>query len=174
MPLESGEVLLALHDAGKLELMEGRVEVAEEQPHADRTRVVVSEATKDTTIDYRMFIDCSGQKPLELSDYAFQSLVQAGAVREARASFADPTEARKAAQKKQDKMCIGEDGKPAYRIGGLDIDPFCRLVRADGMPDSRLHDISFPLTTGLRPYSYGLQACNETARILVEGWMRHG
>ncbi|WAC18762.1 FAD/NAD(P)-binding protein [Luteolibacter sp. SL250] len=174
MPLESGEVLLALHDAGKLELMEGRVELAEEQPHADSTRIVVSGGRRDAVIDYRMFIDCGGQKPLELSDYPFPSLVRAGDVREARALFADPAEAARVPEKKRDKLCTGEDGRPAYRVGGLDIDPFYRLVRADGMPDSRLHDISFPLTTGLRPYSYGLQACNETARILIEGWMRHG
>jgi hypothetical protein len=171
MPLESGEVLLALHDARKLEMMEGRVEIANEQPHADSTRIIVSRGRKDNIIDYRMFVDCGGQKPPEFSEYPFPSLVRTGDVREARATFADPAEAKKVPEPKQDKLCVGEDGRPAYRIEGLDIDPFYHLFRADGMPDSRLHDISFPLTNGLRPYSYGLQACNETARILVGGWV---
>ena len=173
MPLESGETLLALHDAGKLEMMEGRVEIPDEQPHADSTRVLITGGRRDVAIDYRMFIECGGQKPLDIGEYPFPSLVASGAVRQAYVAFADRDAWEEVAdEKKKDKITVGRDGRPAYRVGGLDIDPCYRLIRADGSADPRLHDISFPLTTGLRPYSYGLQACDETARLLVEGWLK--
>ena len=36
---------------------------------------------------------------------------------------------------------------------------------------SRIYDIAAPHTSGLRPYSYGLQACNHTAAIVVQAWV---
>lgn len=171
MPLPSGSTMLALHDAGKLEIVSGKVEVAEKQPSGTRTRITVKEGEKETTIDYDMFIDCSGQKPLEKEDYPFQTLVREGCVRAAAVPFADPRNADiMVPAEKRNKILMNDASRTALRIGGLEIDPRYRVVAADGKPDPCLYEISFPLTTGLRPYSYGLQACGETARLLVEGW----
>ena len=171
MPLPSAEIMLALHDAGKLDIVSGKVEIAEKQPRGDRTRVTVTEGRKETVSDYEMFIDCGGQKPLEIGDYPFPSLVRHGRVRRAAAPFADERNADMLVPEEQrDKVTTNDQGRTAYFIGGLDIDPAYRLIGADGKADARLYEISFPLTSGLRPYSYGLQACNETARLLVEGW----
>ncbi len=172
MPLPSGEALLALHEAGKLELVSGKVEIPDHQPHADSTRIEITADGGKEIRDYRMFIDCGGQKPLELEDYPFQSLVKGGHVCAARVPFSDPSAIDASVPgEKRDKLTTGPGGHPAFLIGGLQIDPAYRLIDAGGRPDPRLHEISFPLTSGLRPYSYGLQACNETARLLVEGWL---
>ena len=171
MPLPSGSIMLALHDAGKLEMVSGKVEIAENQPSGSRTRITVIEGKRETTIDYDRFIDCSGQKPLEKEDYLFQTLVKEGHVRAAAVPFADERKADTLVPEgKRDKIITNDASRTAYRIGGLDIDPRYRVVGADGKPDPCLYEISFPLTTGLRPYSYGLQACGETARLLVDGW----
>lgn len=172
LPLASGEKILALHDAGKLELRSGNVEIAEEQPRGDRTRITITEGKEETVIDYQMFIDCGGQKALEMGDYPFPSLVRCGGVRRAHAAFAEERAAEEAVpEDKREKITTDEEGRAAYFIGGLDIDPCYRIIDAGGKPDTRLHEISFPLTSGLRPYSYGLQACNETARLVVEAWI---
>ena len=50
------------------------------------------------------------------------------------------------------------------------VDGDYRLIEADGVSNERIHDIAFPHTTGVRPYSYGLQACDAAASIVVQSW----
>lgn len=174
MPLPSGRKILALHEAGKLSIMPGKVEIADEQPNADTTRVLVTEGGRTSSMDYKMFVDCSGQKRLEIEDYPFQSLVRGGVIRQAKAAFADDDSPNAlSADPSPGVTATDSKGRPLCLIGGLDIDPFYRVKGADGKPNPVIHEISFPLTSGLRPYSYGLQACSETARILVAGWIAH-
>ena len=59
---------------------------------------------------------------------------------------------------------------PRYVLPGIDIDAAYRVIGEDGNANPRVFDIAFPHTSGLRPYSYGLQACNHTAGIVVEAW----
>lgn len=167
MPLPSAETLLALYDAGKLDMVSGMVSLPSDQPRSGVTTVQVKEGDREDTITYRMFIDCSGQKPLELEDYPFPSLVKDGTVRKARVAFRHPTEAISLMGEVQE-----DQGRAFYHIGGVEIDGTYRLIAADGTPSPRIHDIAFPHTSGMRPYSYGLQACDDTAAILVQTWMQ--
>ncbi len=59
-----------------------------------------------------------------------------------------------------------------YYTGGLEIDASYRVVGEDGQPNDCINDITFTHATGLRPYSYGLQACSATSQILVEAWVK--
>lgn len=169
MPLESGNILLALHDAGKVELVAGKATIAEESDEEGMTTILVESGEGgETRTNYRMFIDCGGQKPLGLPDYPFASLVTGGVARMARALFADPV----GAGSDDVKEHLGtENGEPVYELGGVAVDGNYRLVRSDGKSNSRIHDIAFPHTSGLRPYSYGLQCCSDTAAIVIRSWV---
>lgn len=169
LPLPSAQILLALHDAGKLEIIPGRVQVADASAGVTTTRVTIDNDGKKSEVSYRLFVDCSGQGPLELNDFPFPSFVAAGGIREARAAFSDPQAADNLPEEKRANL-ITEDGRAFYPIGGIDIDRSYRLVGRDGLASRRICDIAFPHTSGVRPYSYGLQACNDTARLLVAGW----
>ena len=174
MPLPSGNTILALYDAGKLEMVSGRASVTGKDAEKGLTTVTVEEEEgegSEASMDYRMFVDCSGQKPLELDDYPFKSLVNSGAVRRARAPFADPAGFIAAVPEEKKEHLFQAAGEWVYHIGGIDIEGTYRLIGRDGKPNPRLHDISFPHTTGLRPYSYGLQACSDTSAILVRAWV---
>ena len=165
MPLLSARMLLALHDCGKLEIVPGMAEIDNPEEGATSTRVVVKNDDKEYSIEYRMFIDCSGQGSVEPADFPFPSL--ANEVREARAFFSNDVNAREINE--GDPKIRIERGKYLSAIGGVDIDRNYRLIGSQGLPSRRLADIAFPHTTGIRPYSYGLQACNDTARFYVEG-----
>lgn len=169
MPLPSADTILALHKAGKLELISGKVQLGDLEDSRGVTPVTVKDGEKESDLEYRMFVDCSGQKPVELEEYPFPSLAGSGCARRARARFIDPEKALEElpVEKKKD---VFEDGEGIYYpTGGVDVDATYRLIDAQGRPDSRIYDIAFPHTSGVRPYSYGLQACNETARIVVKG-----
>lgn len=171
MPLPSASSIMALHEAGVLDLKSGKVEVPESQPSSDQTRVEITDSGKVETIDYRMFIDCGGQKPVETDEYPFRTMVEQAIITPARARFAgdiDDNDPR--LEGISNKIAPTPDGH-ILEIGGIAVDAaFCPL-RADGTPHPHIHEISFPSTLGLRPYSYGLQACDETARLVVESWI---
>ena len=165
LPLPSAEILLALRAAGKLELISGEAKVVESVKGV--TTVSVEHEGKTEETDYRMLVDCRGQKPLELADYPFPSLVTAESVRAASAPFRDA--AAEVPEGKEDLVISTAEG-PRLLTGGVEIDAIYRLVGADGTSNPRLYDIAFPHTSGVRPYSYGLQACSDTAEIVVRAW----
>lgn len=164
MPLCSAQTLLALHDAGKLDVVAGRVTVKEK--HAGETEVEVESAGAKSKRSYRMFIDCSGQGALDIEKYPFPSMIKAGTVSEAIARFRDLS----AVSDSGSEHLTYSDGKPSMRLGGIAIDGYYRVVGDDGESNPRIYDVAFPHATGVRPYSYGLQACDTTAAIVVESW----
>ncbi len=179
MPLCSAEKLLALYDAGKVELVEAEANVTEEQNIKGKTLVTVkkesedSEAESETEVAYRLFIDCGGQKPVTLEDFPFQGLVQSGLIRKASAPFADGTDSPAFEKAKEGGRVFSKDDEPVCEIGGVEVTSAYALASPqDGRSPSGIHDIAFAHIGGLRPYSYGLQACNETSRILVESWLK--
>ncbi len=172
MPLPSGEMILALHAAGKLDLVSGKVSIDEKREVPGQAAVTVEEDGKTRNISYGMFVDCSGQKPLELEDYPFPSLVETGAVSSARAVFCDPKAAEKMIDSGHGDKVVREGESYLLQTGGIEIDASYRVVGSDGQPNDHIYDIAFPHTSGIRPYSYGLQACSATAGIVVESWLR--
>jgi hypothetical protein len=169
MPLPSGNTILALHDAGVLSLVPGKVEITAKRSLTGKTEIHVDDEGRKTDLEYRMFIDCSGQKPVELEDFAFRSLVERGTVRKARARFHDDSGADAVPERKRPDV-FQENGATVFPIGGIDVDAAYRVIGADGKPNPRIHDIAFTHTSGVRPYSYGLQACDEAAEIVVREW----
>ncbi|TWU01726.1 FAD/NAD(P)-binding protein [Neorhodopirellula pilleata] len=168
LPLQSAKTLLALHDAGCLELVTGRVKVTGHE--RGETQIEVADGDDVTESSYRMFVDCSGQSPLKVHDYPFDSLVQDKRIRSARVAFADVNSVPELDDDKRDRVIDGETA--ALELAGIDIDSVYRVIGDDGVANTRIHDIAFPNTIGKRPYSYGLQACSETAAIVVEAWRR--
>ena len=167
MPLESAEMLLALHDAGKIRLVAGKVTIKGVGSEPGTTRISIDDVARSEETEYKMFVDCSGQKAMELDDFPFASLVKCGAVCEAKAEF---REAESAEEVDSGKL-IKEGEKIMLKTGGINIDAAFRIIGSDGVSNPRIYDISFPHTSGVRPYSYGLQACATTAEIVVRSWI---
>lgn len=162
LPLESARILLALHQAGRVEIAPGRVTSVVKDEAGGETGVTVQNGETVSTRAYPMFIDCSGQKSLSLEEYPFRTLVEQGAVREARVGFA--RDSWESSRRSNGKMGINGE-MHGYEVGGIDIDGVYRVISQCGRPNPRIHELSFPRTSGMRPYSYGLQSCSDTAAI---------
>ncbi len=167
MPLHSANILLALHDAGCLDLVPGKVSIKEKAN--GHTRVAIENGGRIVEHSYAMFIDCSGQGALELDAYPFPSMAADGTVSEAIVYFRDRA-AGDAVIVAQKDVPDERDGRAMVRAGGVAIDGYYRVVGRDGVSNERIHDVAFPHTTGVRPYSYGLQACDAVAAIVVQSW----
>ena len=117
-----------------------------------------------------MFVDCSGQKPIDLEAFPFPTLVSDGTVRKARARFADPAKVAGLGDDER-KHLVSDAEEPALYTGGIDVDAAYRVVGSNGAACLRIYNIAFPHTSGVRPYSYGLQACSATSAIMVQAWI---
>ena len=172
LPLQSAEILLALYDADTIELKAGLVNFQDDSFENNRTKITVeSEDGTTEELEYKLFINCGGQKKLEIDDYPFQSLVEDGIVQSATAKFDNSDILENESDKFDPDTIIKNRNGASLKISGIDIDASYRTINKKGIPNDFLYDISFTHTNGLRPYSYGLQACNATSLILVESWV---
>lgn len=172
LPLQSAEILLALYDANCIELKSGFVNFPEDAFENNETKIIVKSADgSEEEISYQLFVNCGGGKKLELDDFPFQSLVNQGVVSAATAKCADE-EVCSQQSKTSDKIQLvkNKDGLE-MKLSGIQIDSSYRTINKQGLINNFLYDINFTHTNGLRPYSYGLQACSATSLILVESWL---
>ncbi len=146
LPIQSATTLLALRDAGRLDLVEGFVSI---EARADGRTIL--EVERDGEIEsetFQMFVDCSGESPVNLETFPFETLVSDGSVRAASVEKSE--------------------------LPGIQIDNGYRVIGSDGKANPRIYDIAFTHALGLRPYSYGLQACNYTAQLAAEAMLDAG
>ena len=165
MPLKSAKTLLALYDAGHLELLPGRATI--QQKTAGKTVIEVENDGQVSQHEYEMFVDCTGQGSIEIDQFPFPTLLNSGAVIEASAPLRD----RKSIEAFDDRVTeklLDIGGQSRLRLGGIAIDGYFRIIGENGQSNPRIFDIAFPHATGVRPYTYGLQACNTTASIVVQ------
>lgn len=172
LPLQSANLLLALYDAKVIELKAGLVSLHDNSTEDNSTKITVQAEDGCTEeLKYKLFVNCGGQKKLELDDFPFQSLVEKGIVQNATANFADIKNIENETLNFDPDTLLRNNGEAKLKISGIDIDACYRTINKRGTPNHFLYDISFTHTNGLRPYSYGLQACNATSLILVESWI---
>lgn len=165
LPLQSAKILLALYDAGALDLVSGRVE--EIKSREGKVSVTIEKDDKKSTTDYKLFIECGGDKKITLENYPFRSLVAGHTIRASRVAFAKSAGAADVSTEVS-KDVFTEKGVAYYTLSGVDVDRSYQIVMADDLTNHRIVDLSFLHTAGLRPYSYGLQACHATSMLALQ------
>lgn len=172
LPLQSAEILLALYDTGSIELKSGFVNLPDDAFKNNKTKVEVElEDGSTERLEYKLFINCGGQKKIEIENYPFQTLVKQRTVRQATAKFANSKNSNNLIEEQDDNKIIYNNNSTSLKLSGIDIDSSYRTINKNGIANDFLYDINFTHTNGLRPYSYGLQACNATSLVLVESWI---
>ncbi|HTO14731.1 MAG TPA: FAD/NAD(P)-binding protein [Edaphocola sp.] len=172
LPIQSAEILLALYEADSIALKAGKVDVSEESFETNTTKITVTaDDGSQENIVYQLFINCSGQNKVDLNDYPFPTLVEKGTVRAATAQFGQSENVEKLLVDIDSEDIIHHKDNISLKISGIDIDSSYRTININGIANDFLYDINFTHTYGLRPYSYGLQACNATSLIVVESWI---
>lgn len=167
MPLHSASIMLALHDAGHLDLLPGKVTIKAKRQ--GETQIEVDNNGETSSRSYRMFVNCSGQGSLDIDTFPFEGLKLSGAVSTATAPFRDDA-AREEVASAHSELLTQPGPAASLRAGGIAIDGYYRLLDNRGKPNLRILDIAFPHATGTRPYSFGLQACDATAAVVVQSW----
>ncbi|WP_312145659.1 FAD/NAD(P)-binding protein [Brevundimonas sp.] len=138
VPHESVERMLALHRAGKLEVLAlGDDYRIDTQPPEGGARLIRGGAVRR----FPVFIEATGQKVLGAIQFPFLSLIEQGVVRDA--SSDEETDGAR----------------------GVEIDDHFNLV-ADGLPTDRLFCLSLPFIMGRHPFAQGLTSSHAMGEIV--------
>ena len=138
------------------------VSVVPAEPGEGLTRLKIRNGDEDERdMAYRMFVDCSGQKAIDLVAFPFPTLVSDGTVRKARARFADPAEVAGLGDDER-KHLVNDAEEPALHTGGIDVDAAYQVVGSNGAACPRVYNIAFPAHVRCPPVlPDGLQACRD-------------
>lgn len=161
IPRSSAEELLALHAAGRLELLE----VGKESQVEARSEGGIVYHFEGGERSYQTFVDCIGQPRLELESFPFRGLVEQGVVSQARVRFRSPERARK---QKGEAIERDEDGSYHLVIPGMAISDSFQPVDRQGRAHPRVYLMAVPFMGGHNPDYSGLDFCEEASRRIVE------
>ncbi|MDH7638177.1 FAD/NAD(P)-binding protein [Sphingomonas oryzagri] len=139
VPHESIERMLALHRAGKLDLIELGDDYTIDSHCAEGGATL---HLGERHIHFPAFIEATGQRPLEAKDFPFPSLRKQGIVHD------EPT---------------ADDTPPR----GIAIDDQFHPV-ADDIPADRLFCLSLPFILGRHPFSQGITSSHEMGLVVGE------
>lgn len=168
VPQSSSRELLALHDAGRLEVInvgtESRVE-----PASDRgaNYFYTDESGIEVKTHYKTFVDCVGQRPLNFEEFPFKSLVENGNVSPAYLRFRSVEQAKEQMLAGNDHMFVAPDGAIFLQVPGVKIDDRFRLVDHSGNASQRLFMMAVPYMGGYNPDYSGLDFCAATSAIIA-------
>jgi uncharacterized NAD(P)/FAD-binding protein YdhS len=168
VPQSSSRELLALHDAGRLEVVnvgtDSRVE-----PASDRgaNYFYTDESGIEVKTHYKTFVDCVGQRPLDFEEFPFRSLVDNGNVSPAYLRFRSVEQAKEQMLAGNDHMFVAPDGAIFLQVPGVKIDDSFRLVDHSGNASQRLFMMAVPYMGGYNPDYSGLDFCAATSAIIA-------
>lgn len=167
IPRSSAEELLALHAAGRLELLEvgsdSRVEPREEGG--------ATYHFENGKREYETFVDCIGQPQLDLESFPFQGLIEQGVISRARIAFRSP----KRGQEQLDEGAEverDEEGRFYLLVSGMAISDHFQPVDRRGQAHPRIFMMAVPFMGGHNPDYSGLDFCEEASQRIVEALCR--
>lgn len=166
-PQESCEELMALNDAGRLDLVSdgdsSEVEIKD-------GKIIYSYQDEDgqsKQVVCKTFIDCIGQKHLSIKEFPFRQLVHEGAVSPAKLRFRHAKNAEKLLE--HDGKNVEKSGKHFYlKVPGLDITDNFQVVDCNGQRSNRIYLMAVPYMGGFNPDYSGLDFCEHASELIVD------
>jgi uncharacterized NAD(P)/FAD-binding protein YdhS len=143
VPHESIERMLALHRAGKLDILAVGEDYRIDSHRPEGGAVLVLGQDR---LPFAAFVEATGQRPLSAKDFPFPSLLAQGIVRDSPSSDSD-----------------GPD--PAKASRGIVIDDQFHPV-ADDIPADQLFCLSLPFIMGRHPFIQGITSSHEMGLVV--------
>ncbi len=163
-PQQSCEELIALHDAGRLEMVAvGKSSWVEPQQSGG---VIYHYEDDQASEAFATFVDCVGQKPLSYEQFPFPSLKADGTVSEAVVRFRSRAEAEKEAKDGAPNVVLG-DSDCYLKVPGIAIGDDFQVRDGDGTLSEQIFNMAVPLMGGHNPDYSGLDFCEEAAKKIV-------
>lgn len=169
VPQRSAQELLALHQAGLLDIISvGSDSEVEPETNGGATIHYTNEVNQPQMAYYQTFVDCIGQPHLPFEDFPFKSLMATKSVSPARLRFKSAQEGGTEWRKGNEQIEQGASGEYFLKVPGIAINDNFQIVDADQVANPRIYIMAVPYIGGYNPDYSGLDFC-ETAseRILT-------
>ncbi len=168
IPQSSSEELLALHQAGVLDLIpvgdESRVEAAAK---GGATYHYTDHAGKELSVYFSTYIDCVGQPHLSYEDFPFKSLLNNKTISPARLKFNSAVEGRKAMIEGKE-VVLTRFGDFYLKVSGITINDHFQVVDDYGAFNDRIYVMAVPYIGGYNPDYSGLDFSEAASAAIVK------
>lgn len=165
LPQCSAVELLALKDAGVLSLKEV---TAESSVLPLATGGVIYHYSEQEEESFPLYIDCTGQSAMQIQDFPFSSLKDAGEIVQAQLAFRDVLKAREESQQGNKEVCF-EKGTGYLNVPGIAINDSFQLLNVYAQYNKCLYIMAVPYIGGYNPDYSGLDFCEEAAHRVAKG-----
>ncbi len=173
IPQSSSEELLALHQAGVLDLVAvGDDSKVEPGSKSGATYHYTDETGKPAAVYYNTYVDCVGQPHLSFEQFPFKGLLRKQTVTPARLKFYSAEEGRKALADGQE-VTIDQHGDYYLKVSGIAINDRFQVVDAYGAFNPRIYIMAVPYIGGFNPDYSGLDFCEEASAIIIKSLFPH-
>jgi uncharacterized NAD(P)/FAD-binding protein YdhS len=171
LPYESCDVLIALRNAGKVDIVKlGNDSSVSVDPTREGAIVSFTEGSGvNHQTYYQTFIDCRGQRQLQLEDFPFKTLIDNSSVSPARVKFISLGEVGRVKNQLPLGCTIEQIDKKYYlRLPGLAFNDTFQVIDKNGEVNKRIYILAGPYIKGLSPDLSGIPFCNDASRIIVD------
>lgn len=167
IPQSSCLELLALHAAGVLELVPVGGDSSVEPLQEGGIIYHYTEDESPKAIQYKTFVNCTGQPHLNFEDLPFKSLVKNNTVSPAMLPFKSPQEGEK--QFNESNAKVQKIGEAYYlKVPGITINNHFRVADQYGAVNPRIYFMAVPYIGGFNPDYSGLDFCAEASSKICQ------
>ncbi len=169
VPQSSCDELLALHAAGKLEIVAvGEDSKVKPESRGGASYQFTDENSRLQKAYYKTFVDCVGQPHLPADSFPFKSLTEQGTLCPAWVAFRSAQQGKETLAGGNEHVEVGMDGAYYLRVPGITINDHFQVVDRQGAPNGRIYIMAVPYIGGYNPDYSGLDFCAETSAIITD------
>ncbi len=164
IPQESARELLAMHDAGVVDLLSvGEDSHIEVQESGGIIYHYTDEKEQVQSPFYKTFIDCIGQPHLSYEEFPFKTMIENKTVSHARLKFKYREEG--SSMKQNGKKEVEQFGEEYYlRVPGITINDQFQITDHYGAANPRIYMMAVPYISGFNPDYSGLDFCEAASK----------
>ena len=168
VPQSSCRDLIALYDAGLLDLIAVDRNSSAEPSGEGCLYTYTDEAGKEHQTRYRMFIDAIGQPPFRYEEFPFIGLRSGGTVSPAYLSFRSAEAGAK--ELENGNKDVGQDSQGNFHLNvpGININDHFQVLDKYGFNNDRIYIMAVPYIAGLNPDYSGLDFCEAASERIVK------
>jgi uncharacterized NAD(P)/FAD-binding protein YdhS len=164
VPQGSCKELMALHDAGKLEL----IAVGDDSKIKVEKDGGVTFQYNSHEKYYQTFIDCTGQSHFAYEEFPFQSMLKKKTVSPAFVKFHSSDCAKNAIENTAAEIVCDEAGDCYLKVPGIKINDHFQVIGKGDVANQRVYLMAVPYMGGYNPDYSGLDFCAEASLAIVK------
>ena len=168
IPQSSCEDLIALHDAGVLEIVSvGNDSEITPQKEGGIIYQYQDETGEIQKVKYETFIDCVGQVPLSYEDFPFKSFLKNKTVSQATIKFKSQEKGLEYSEAHPEKViCMNKDFY--LKVSGVAINDSFQVLDEHGENNTEVYMMAVPYISGYNPDYSGLDFCESASQKIAD------